>query len=151
MHDEEIRSAQELLARIAGLRRVDAGEFALFDLYDLVATAEGEFGVVSDPEASNSGVGEEVGELRRRLRWRDPAEHTPFAYRQGYWIGDPVTEERVGTIVVSDHLSGSDAVKVSSLYVRPGRRGSGLATGALEAVYDATLACGLRGLRLDTE
>ena len=150
MRNEEIHSVQDLLARVASLRRVDVGEFALFDLYDLAAMAEGEFGAVLDAEASNSG--EEVGELRRRLRWGDPTEHTPFAYRrQCYWIVDPASEERVGTVAVSDYLSGSDAVKVSSLYVRPGRRGSWFATGALEAVYDAALACGLRGLRLDTE
>ena len=69
MHDEEASSVQELLARDISLRRVDAGEYALFDLYDLAATAEGEFGAVLDAEASNSG--EEVGELRRRPRVRD--------------------------------------------------------------------------------
>jgi GNAT superfamily N-acetyltransferase len=150
MRDEEIRSVQERLAEVGNLRRVGAGEFALFDLYDLAATAEGEFGTVLDAEAPNSG--EEVAELKRRLRWLDPEGHAPFAcQRQCYWIVDPVSEERVGTVAVSDWLSGRDCVKVSSLYVRPGRRGSGFATGALESVYGAALACGLRGLRLDTE
>ena len=146
---DETRSVQERLAEAPGLRRVGTGEFALFDLYDLVALAEGEFGVVIDAEAPNCG--EELAELKRRLRWRDPAERSPFSYRQCYWILDPGTEERVGTIAVADTVSGRDAAKVSSLYVRPGRRGCGLASGALEAVYGAALGCGLSGLRLDTE
>ena len=145
----ETSSVQERLAETPGLRRVGAGEFALFDLYDLVSSAEGEFGVVIDAEAPNCG--EELAELKRRLRWRDPAERSPFAYRQCYWIVDPRTGERLGTIAVGDMVSGRDAVMVSSLYVRPGRRGCGLATGALEAVNSAALGCGLSGLRLYTE
>jgi hypothetical protein len=129
MTDEETCSVQTLLAESPGLRRVDASEFALFDLYDLVASAEGEFGTVLDAGAPNSG--EVVADLKRRPRWRDLAERSPLGYRQCYWILDPETGERVGTIAVTDMPSGHDAVKASSLYVRPGRRGCGLATGAV--------------------
>jgi hypothetical protein len=60
MRDEEICPVRDLLAESPKLRRVGASEFALFDLYDLAASAEGEFGTAFDPEAPSAGDGESI-------------------------------------------------------------------------------------------
>lgn len=121
------------------------GEGRRFALWDLASLAEGALGERVEPEAL--GISHE-----RRLRgWlganEDDYGHDDRISRR-YWIRGP--HGTVGTVAVETWPRGRGTLAVSSLYVRPDARRCGHAWGALRGVYDAAVAEGLRGIRLET-
>jgi len=69
--------------------------------------------------------------------------------RRVYWLLDQ-GGERAGTIALDTIRIGRPEIGISSLYLRPELRGSGIATRALDAVYDVAPIAGADGVRVDT-
>ncbi|HJL15421.1 MAG TPA: GNAT family N-acetyltransferase [Sandaracinaceae bacterium LLY-WYZ-13_1] len=57
---------------------------------------------------------------------------------------------RVGTLALPATAVGTRDLRLWSLYVHPAHRGRGHATAALRAAFDAAVASGFRGIRVDT-
>jgi hypothetical protein len=135
----------ERLGEAAGLRPVVLGEGRRFALWELASLAEGALGERVEPDAL-------IPSAERRLRARLGSIGREYPddgrFRRRYWLvgggGVPV-----GTVALDTWPKGSGQLGVSSLYVRPSERRAGLAWAALDVVYRATLAEGLRGFRLD--
>lgn len=150
MKDDQVARVHERLAARPELCPVAFGEGRRFGLWDLASLAEGALGECVDPE-SLTVSGEK--RLRRRLG-SDGREQRHDDFRRRYWIRAPGSGGGrggpMGTIAVDTWPVGGGAVHISSLYVHPVARRQGLASGALDMVYDACRAEGLHGFRLDT-
>ena len=148
MKDDQALRVHERLAACPLLHPVAFGEGRRFGLWDLASLAEGALGECVDPDSLT--VSREK-QLRLGLG-ADGREHRyddDFCRR--YWILPPGGgRDPVGTIAVDTLALGAGALRVSSLYVHPVARRHGLATAALDTVYDACRAEGLRGFRLDS-
>ncbi|MGW3724028.1 GNAT family N-acetyltransferase [Streptomyces sp. NPDC000851] len=149
MKDDQVARLHERLAARAELCPVTFGEGRRFELWDLASLAEGALGVCVDPESLTVS-----SEKRWRLRLgSDGREHRhDDDFRRRYWICSPGGGRGgpMGTIAVDTWPVGVGAVRISSLYVHPVARRQGLASAALDMVYDACRAEGLHGFRLDT-
>lgn len=78
-------------------------------------------------------------------RLRDPRLDD---FRRPYWLLHG--RDRAGTLAIESRLLGRSDVGISSLYVRPDLRRRGIATRALDAVYEVVLDVGADGLRIAT-
>ncbi|WP_179382082.1 GNAT family N-acetyltransferase [Streptomyces sp. SA15] len=150
MKDDQALRVHERLAAHPELRPVAFGEGRRFGLWDLASLAEGALGECLDPDSLTV-----TSEKRWRLRLGAAGrEHTyEDEFRRRYWICAP--EDRrglgpVGTIAVGTWPMGAGALGVSSLYVHPVARRQGIASAALDMVYEACRAEGLYGFRLET-
>jgi GNAT superfamily N-acetyltransferase len=158
MKDDQVQRVHEQLAAAPGLRPVSFGEGRRFGLWELASLAEGALGVCVDPDSLTVSS-------EKRLRGRLGAAGREHGlgrgddFRRRYWIWMPGSgrgregaSERgpVGTIAVDTWPIGSGALRISSLSVHPVARRKGLATAALDTVYEACRAAGLDGFRLDT-
>jgi GNAT superfamily N-acetyltransferase len=145
MPSEDVFIAHELLCQSAQLRPVPHSEGRRFSRWDLASFAEGALGEVVEPEGLTPS-----GETRLRERLGEAGrvyEHDDRWSRR-YWLVGAAGV--VGTIAVGMWPRGWGCLGVSSLYVHPSARRRGVAGRALETVYEATLAAGLNGIRLDT-
>ncbi|MBV2156514.1 GNAT family N-acetyltransferase [Kitasatospora sp. SUK 42] len=143
--DAAVERAQDRLGAGTRLRACLAGEERRFALWDLASLVEGELGELVDPDGLappvERGWRERLGESGREWPGGE-------LYRRRYWILD----ERgavAGTVAVDNWTKGPSQLAVSSLYVRPGARGRGLAAAALDEVYGAATAEGLPGFQLE--
>jgi hypothetical protein len=121
-------------------------ELSAWQQHDLASFVENRLGVTADW----GGLDDEA---RRELIARAtlPGEVLDSRRNAGirrFWIRSDA--ERVGTVAFSTMLLGRELLGVSSLYVHTSRRGRGHARAALEAIYQASLAGGLSGIRLST-
>ncbi|MFJ6138720.1 GNAT family N-acetyltransferase [Kitasatospora sp. NPDC092286] len=144
--DAAVERAQERLGAVARLRPVASGDDGRrFARWDLASLAEGESGEPVDPDALTPPA-----ERRLRERLGESGREWPCGelYRRRYWVlgrdGEPV-----GTVAVDNWTRGPGQLAVSSLYLRPGARGLGLAGETLAEVYRAATAEGLPGYRLE--
>lgn len=166
--DMAVERVQERLAAAPALRAVADEEGREFALWDLAACAEGELGELVDP--ATIGPAEEA---RLRARLGESGREWPGGefYRRRYWLlgdggpGGPAGPgdtqgrgaqqgrgaEPVGTVAVDNWTRGAGQLAVSSLYLRPGARGRGLAAAALDRIYRAATAEGLSGYRLEAD
>lgn len=133
--------AREVVAPLAD----DDGEVRRWLEWELASLIEGHFHRHVD-----------VGRLAAadRLHWerrvtsdglRDPRLDD---FRRAYWLVHG--GERAGTIAIDVPRVGRSEVGITSLYVRPELRRRGIATRALDTVYDAVVGAGADGLRVDT-
>ncbi|WP_164904781.1 GNAT family N-acetyltransferase [Streptomyces cyaneus] len=150
MKDDQVARVHERLAARPELCPVAFGEGRRFGLWDLASLTEGALGECVDPVSLT---------VSSEKRWRvrlgsDGREHRRDGdFRRRYWIRSPGSRNGsgpVGTIAVDTWPVGVGAVRVTSLYVHPVARRQGVASAALDMVYDACRAEGLRGFRLDT-
>ncbi|MFG3225786.1 GNAT family N-acetyltransferase [Kitasatospora sp. NPDC048194] len=143
--DAAVERAQGRLAAGERLRAAAEGEERRFALWDLASLVEGELAELVDPDGlapeAERGWRERLGESGREWPGGE-------LYRRRYWIRDEHGED-VGTVAVDNWTKGPSQLAVSSLYVRPGSRGRGLAAAALDEVYAAAAAEGLPGFRLE--
>ncbi|MBZ9638743.1 GNAT family N-acetyltransferase [Streptomyces sp. PSKA30] len=149
MKDDQVARVHERLAARPELCPVAFGGGRRFGLWDLASLAEGALGECVDPESltvsSEKGWRLRLGSEGRERRHDD--------FRRRYWIHVPGSRSAsgpMGTIAVDTWPVGVGAVRISSLYVHPVARRQGLASTALDTVYDACRAEGLYGFRLDT-
>jgi hypothetical protein len=138
------------LAAASDLRPVSDNATAarLFADHDLASLVECRCGTLLDPSAFNRTT-RRVWTARATT---SPSEIGPTRDRdflRPYWLMSQ--GRRIGTIAVTTSSLGGGTLRVFSLYVLPLHRGAGHARRAIRAVYDAVIAEGLRGLRLDTE
>ncbi|MGW2646049.1 GNAT family N-acetyltransferase [Streptomyces sp. NPDC001393] len=149
MKDDQALRAHERLTASPLLRPVAFGEGRRFGLWDLASLAEGALGPGCDPDAFTVS-GEK--RLRRALGSAGREHRHDDDFSRRYWICSSGTAGRgvVGTIAVDTWPMGAGALRVSSLYIHPAARRSGLAGAALNTVYEACRAAGLHGFRLDT-
>lgn len=149
MKDDQVARVHQRLAAHPQLCPVTFGEGRRFGLWDLASLVEGALGECVDPESLTVS-----GEKRWRLRLgSDGREHRHGDdFRRRYWIRSPGGGRGgpMGTIAVDTWPVGVGSVRISSLYVHPVARRQGLASAALDMVYDACRAEGLHGFRLDT-
>ncbi|MGA5817599.1 GNAT family N-acetyltransferase [Kitasatospora sp. NPDC094028] len=141
--DAALERAQERLA--AGPRLREAEDERRFARWDLASLVEGELGEAVDPDGLAPPV-----ERAWRERLGESGREWPGGelYRRRYWVLD-ADGEVAGTVAVDNWTQGRGQLALSSLYLRPGARGAGLAAGALDAVYAAAAAEGLPGFRLE--
>lgn len=161
MEDDLALRVHERLSACPGLRPVGAAEGHRFGRWDLVSLAEGALGECTDPDSLTASH-------EKRLRVRLGASGREYAhnddYCRRYWIWDVPEDDHggraarglgrpkgpLGTIAVDTWPSGVGSLRVSSLYVHPVARRRGLASSALDTVYEACRAENLNGFRLDT-
>jgi GNAT superfamily N-acetyltransferase len=148
MKDDQALRVHERLTASPLLRSVAFGEGRRFGLWDLASLSEGALGRCCDPDAftvsSEKRLRRELGSAGREHTYDD-------GFSRRYWIRSPGGSGRdiVGTVAVGTWPTGADALRVSSLYVHPAARRSGLAGAVLNTVYEACRAEGLHGFRLD--
>jgi GNAT superfamily N-acetyltransferase len=150
MKEDQVARVHQRLAARPELCPVPFGEDRRFGLWDLASLAEGAFGECVDPE-SLTVSSEKRWRLRLGSDGREDRHDDDF--RRRYWICSPRGNSGsgpIGTIAVDTWPAGVGAVRVSSLYVHPVARRQGLASAALDMVYDACRAEVLHGFRLDT-
>ncbi|MEU6355587.1 GNAT family N-acetyltransferase [Streptomyces sp. NPDC047072] len=149
MKDDQVTRVHQRLAAAPELSPVAFGEGRRFGLWDLASLAEGAFGECVDPD-SLTLTAEKRWRLRLGAEGRECGRADEFRVR--YWIRSPEDPggKPLGTVAVDTWRVGTGALRVTSLYVHPVARGQGLASSALDLVYDACRAEGLHGLRLDT-
>jgi ribosomal protein S18 acetylase RimI-like enzyme len=143
------QKVEEHLARYAGLLRVsaDPDEQQLWLNHDLASLAENRLGLRIEP-------GGLTATERRELIQRASLEHEGLGRWQAesssaYWLVHGT--DRVGTVALSRSLLGHSLLGVSSLHVHSARRREGHAARALEAIFAASLAADLSGIRLSTD
>ncbi|MGW1911207.1 GNAT family N-acetyltransferase [Streptomyces sp. NPDC002076] len=148
MKDDQALRVHERLTASPLLRPVAFGEGRRFGLWDLAALTEGALGASCDPDSLTVSAEKR---LRRELgsAGREYTHSDDFSRR--YWICSSGTSGRgvVGTVAVDTWPTGADALRVTSLHVRPAARRNGLAGAVLNTVYEACRAAGLHGFRLD--
>lgn len=147
MLDPEILRIHDDLLRTGLLAPVQPGgddERRWLDC-DLASLAENRLGDRADPRDIDPA---------RRAEWQARVTDEPPGslehrgrYERCYWLMEG--GDRAGTIGLSTMLLGGDAVHLSSFYVRPPYRGTGLARRALGEVRAALGRAG-HSLRLDT-
>ncbi|MDV9178169.1 GNAT family N-acetyltransferase [Streptomyces sp. W16] len=148
MKDDQVQRVHERLAAAPGLRPVSLGGGRRFGLWDLASLAEGALGVCVDPDSLTVSIEKR---LRARLGTTGREHRYDEDFCRRYWIWQPGGERGpVGTIAVATWPSGSGALHVSSLSVHPVARRQGLASAALDTVYEACRAEELHGFRLAT-
>jgi hypothetical protein len=142
------------LAAASGLQAVadNAAEGELFADHDLASLVENRCGTLLDPSAFDRAT---------RAAWAARATSSPsdigdkrdHDFLRPYWIMSQ--GRRIGTIALTTAAqfawSGGRTMRVFSLFILPPHRGARHARRALRAAYDAALAGGLSGLRLDTD
>ncbi|MGW3287874.1 GNAT family N-acetyltransferase [Streptomyces sp. NPDC001002] len=148
MKDDQAQRVHQRLATCPLLHPVAFGEGRRFGLWDLASLAEGALGECVDPDSltvtSEKRLRLGLGAAGREHRYDD-------TLCRRYWILPPDGNRGpVGTIAVGTLSLGGGALRVSSLYVHPVARRHGLATAALNTVYEACRAEGLHGFRLDS-
>lgn len=125
----------------------DREAIAAWSACDLASMIEGCFHQIIDPHTLDAAA---------RQRWleRLADSYLTPGFRDDAWMTRYLWllegGERVGTIALPTTASGVPDLGIWSLYVRPERRGRGVATRVLERAYDAALGVGLQGIRLDT-
>src|SRR5688500_10161037 len=147
--DEHVLEAHQLLIQRGVIEPLadDDLDVSRWLSWELASLVEGHFHYEVDFDHAGAAVRRK---WERRLahagdRLRDPRSDK---FRRVYWL--LLDGERVGTIgIASLRLARSD-VEISSLYVLPAFRGREIATRAVAAVYDAVVASGADGLRLET-
>ncbi|WP_438485853.1 GNAT family N-acetyltransferase [Streptomyces sp. S186] len=147
MRDEETLRAHQLLGASGGLRPVLPEEGPRFARWELVSLAELALGETAEPDALTT-----TDEHRLRERLRSPATPDRLAekdWRRRYWLLD-AGGSPAGTLALDTWPRGWDCLGLSSLYVHPAARRTGLARRALDAVHHAALAAGLNGFQLHT-
>jgi GNAT superfamily N-acetyltransferase len=77
-----------------------------------------------------------------------PLASPHYGYCHPFWL--LADGRRVGTIAIGTMISGLDLISVSSLYVDPAHRRRNIARRALEVFFQAAIANGAGGIRLDT-
>jgi hypothetical protein len=114
---------------------------------DLCSFVENRFHQRVDPEALASD--QRAAWSRRALapgeRLLDPRRSEFYAV---FWIVDRGV--RAGTLALPTTTLGRQFMQVSSLYVFPARRSSGLAYRTLRAVYQSSVSAGFLGIRVAT-
>ncbi|MBI3202180.1 MAG: GNAT family N-acetyltransferase [Myxococcales bacterium] len=123
----------------------DDGQVQRWLDYELASFVENRAGVLIEPTTLDEGA-RRAWTARSTLDAILERPHSPYA--RPFWIRD--ADQRVGTVVLGTTLHGSSMLNLSSLYLHPGARHRGLSRRVLGAAYDALLAEGLHGLRLDT-
>jgi GNAT superfamily N-acetyltransferase len=141
--------AEEVIAALDPARYArladDPADVRAFLDHDLASLVENRLGVLVDPRV----IGED-----ERAQWVERAteerrQHRPdFEWQRPLWLIED--GERVGTIAVWPVFAGGTHSLVTSLYVRPDRRGRGIARRALDEIASALTARGLGGLKLET-
>jgi hypothetical protein len=148
--------ADQAIARIAReldqsscLRLVasDRPERELWHDHDLASMVENRLGTVVD--AARLGTEERRDLLARATLDGEQPSARDVEHHRSYWIVEG--REKVGTLAIATNLLGSSTLGVSSLYVAPARRSRGRAACALDAVYAASVAAGVSGIRLSTD
>jgi GNAT superfamily N-acetyltransferase len=161
---ERNAALEKLRARLRatpGLRPVAAGEERASYLCDLASLTEGAFGEVPGVPATEIPAEQEIAWSKRLggdLEWRTRAARYGDDLADRYWITVPGSSsqpgsegtEIAGTIAVGTVVKGNSDAMIYSLYTDPRFRGRGLASNALDQVYEASVVSGLTGTRLDT-
>ncbi|MGW0820534.1 GNAT family N-acetyltransferase [Streptomyces sp. NPDC002845] len=151
MQDDHALRVHERLSSCPVLRPVGPAEQRRFGLWDLASLAEGALGECVDPDSLTST---RERELRVRLGAHGRMYEFDDEYLRPYWIraeygGGGRTTGPLGTVAVGTWPVGAGALPVWSLYVHPVARRRGLASTVLDTLYEACLAEGLHGFRLD--
>ncbi|MFF0408862.1 GNAT family N-acetyltransferase [Kitasatospora sp. NPDC004745] len=143
--DAAVERAQDRLAAGPLLRVAVEGDERRFARWDLASLVEGELGERVDPDALAPDA-----ERRWREALGESGREWPGGelYRRRYWVLDGGGAV-AGTVAVDNWTRGSGQLALSSLYLRPGARGRGLAAGVLDEVYAAATVEGLPGFRLE--
>lgn len=122
-------------------------EVSAWAAWDLASVVEGCFHVVLDPDTETA---------RRRETWLarlgasyvEPGFAADGWLTRYFWLAHG--GERVGTLALPVDAGGAPELVLWSLYVRPEHRSRGVASRLLDAVYEAAVAAGLSGVRVDT-
>jgi GNAT superfamily N-acetyltransferase len=125
----------------------DDAETRLWLDCELCSLVENRFFVSLDPLALTPALRDE---WERKAASDEPlsSPHGHTWYRFTYWIRE--NGQRVGTIGLATFYMGIGLVTVSSLYVLPSHRRTGIAARALRRAQAAVRAHGGRGLRIPT-
>jgi ribosomal protein S18 acetylase RimI-like enzyme len=126
---------------------MDEGETRGWISYELASLVEGHLHEQLD--ASRLSEEERLAYERRVSYDGGPLAGPHNKYSKPFWLLDG--GRRVGTLGVGTMIFGLDLISIASLYVEPAARRRNIARRALEAVYQAALANGAGGIRLDTD
>ncbi|GKQ38180.1 hypothetical protein ALMP_47140 [Streptomyces sp. A012304] len=148
MRDDQAQRVHERLTACPRLRPVGFGEGRRFGLWELASLIEGAQGTCVDPDSLTVAT---ERQWRLRLGASGREQRHGDDHRRRYWICPPGSpRDPLGTVAVDTWSLGAGALHVSSLYVHPVARRAGLASAALDTVYEACRAEGLSGFRLET-
>jgi GNAT superfamily N-acetyltransferase len=124
----------------------DEEETRSWNLYELASLFEGHLHEQLDVTRLTE---DERLACERRVTYNGGPLASPHGpYSQPFWL--LAEGRRVGTIAISTMISGLDLISISSLFVDPAYRRRNIARRALEAVFQAAIANGAGGIRLDT-
>lgn len=127
---------------------MDAGDTRLWLDCEIASLVENRFFEQLDPRTFTRELRDHWEPRATSNGERLGSPHAYAWYTVPYWLTDG--GDRLGTIGLSTGFMGARLVTVSSLYVLPPHRGSGVARRALRRARDAVRAHGARGLRVPT-